>query len=85
MPTTPHPITREQVPLTMGHEISGIVEQTGESVDDITVGARVVVDPLIYDNTCIACKEGYINCCENNGHIGLSGRVSGGVQWKNKH
>lgn len=76
MPISPHPITKEKVPLTMGHEISGTVEEVGEGIDDIRVGSRIVVDPLIYDGTCFACKQGYINCCENNGHVGLSGRPS---------
>lgn len=74
IPTTPHPITKEKLPLTMGHEISGIVEEVGAGVNDIRVGSRIVVDPLIYCNTCFACRQGYINCCENNGHIGLSGK-----------
>ena len=74
MPTTPHPITKEKVPLTMGHEISGTVDEIGEDVHDLKVGSRVVVQPIIYDGTCNACKEGYINCCDNNGFIGLSGK-----------
>jgi len=64
MPTTPHPITQEKIPLTMGHEISGIIEEVGEGVHDIEVGSRIVVDPLIYNNTCFACQQDYINCCE---------------------
>lgn len=80
MPTTPHPITKEKVPLTMGHEISGIVEEIGEGVDDIKVGSRVVVQPIIYDGTCNACKEGYINCCDNNGFVGLSGKGAGNTR-----
>ena len=73
MPTTPHPITKEQVPLTLGHEFSGTIEEVGEDVHDIKVGARVTVQPIIYDGTCGACKEGYINCCDGNGFVGLSG------------
>lgn len=73
MPTTPHPITNEKVPLTLGHEFSGVIEEVGEDVQDIKVGARVTVQPIIYDGTCGACKEGYINCCDSNGFIGLSG------------
>ena len=73
MPTTPHPITKEKVPLTVGHEFSGVVEEVGEDVHDMKVGARVTVQPIIYDGTCGACKDGYINCCDNNGFIGLSG------------
>lgn len=73
IPTTPHPITNEKVPLTLGHEFSGTIEEVGEDVHDIKVGCRVVVQPIIYDGTCNACKEGYINCCDNNGFVGLSG------------
>lgn len=76
IPTTPHPITQEKVPLTLGHEFSGIIEEVGEGVHDIKVGARVTVQPIIYDGTCGACKEGYINCCDKNGFVGLSGERS---------
>ncbi|PSK60396.1 hypothetical protein B9Z65_546 [Elsinoe australis] len=72
-PTTPHPITGEQVPLTFGHEFSGIVEEVGEGVTKFKPGDRVCVQPIIYDGTCGACKEGLINCCYSNGFVGLSG------------
>ncbi len=74
MPTTPHPITGEKVPLTLGHEFSGVVEEVGEGVNDMKVDDRVVVQPIIYDGTCGACKEGLINCCYSGGFVGLSGR-----------
>ncbi|KAL9038466.1 MAG: hypothetical protein Q9214_005269 [Letrouitia sp. 1 TL-2023] len=73
IPTTPHPITSEKVPLTLGHEFSGVIEEVGEDVSDINIGDRVVVQPIIYDGTCGACRDGYINCCDNNGFVGLSG------------
>jgi len=73
MPTTPHPITGETVPLTLGHEFSGVIDEVGEGVQDLKVGQRVVVQPIIYDGTCGACKAGYINCCDKNGFVGLSG------------
>lgn len=73
MPTVPHPITNEKVPLTLGHEFSGVVEEVGDGVYDIKVGAKVTIQPIIYDGTCGACRDGYINCCENNGFVGLSG------------
>lgn len=73
MPTVPHPITNEKVPLTLGHEFSGVVEEVGEGVYDIKVGAKVTIQPIIYDGTCGACRDGYINCCDNNGFVGLSG------------
>ncbi|KAI4161983.1 MAG: hypothetical protein LQ342_004431 [Letrouitia transgressa] len=73
IPTTPHPITSEKVPLTLGHEFSGVIEEVGRDVSDINIGDRVVVQPIIYDGTCGACRDGYINCCDNNGFVGLSG------------
>ena len=74
-PTTPHPITGEQVPLTFGHEFSGVVEEVGEGVTEYKRGDRVVVQPIIYDGTCGACQEGLINCCYSNGFVGLSVRT----------
>ena len=73
IPTTPHPITGEHVPVTLGHEFSGIVEEIGEGVSDIKVGTHVTVQPIIYDGTCRSCKNGWINCCDQHGFIGLSG------------
>lgn len=73
LPTTPHPITGEKVPLTIGHEFTAIVEEVGEGVTEYKPGDRCVVQPIIYDGTCGACKEGLINCCYQNGFIGLSG------------
>ena len=73
-PTKPHPITGETVPLTFGHEFSGRIEELGEGVSDKwKVGDRVVVQPIIYDGDCGACKDGLINCCYKNGFVGLSG------------
>lgn len=70
----PHPITGETVPLTFGHEFSGIIEEVGEGVSDrFKVGSRVVVAPIIFDGDCGACQEGLVNCCWQNGFIGLSG------------
>ncbi|KAI4288670.1 MAG: hypothetical protein L6R35_002073 [Caloplaca aegaea] len=73
IPTTPHPITKEKIPLTLGHEFSGVVEEVGDDVTDVKMGQRVSVQPIIYDGTCGACRDGLINCCDNNGFIGLSG------------
>lgn len=47
----------------------------GEDVTEFKVGGRVVVQPIIYDGTCGACEEGLINCCYQNGFIGLSGEL----------
>ena len=75
-PTTPHPITGTSVPLTFGHEFSGIVEEIGEGVSKFKEGDRVCVEPIIWDGTCGACKDGFHNCCDKGGFVGLSGETS---------
>jgi 2-desacetyl-2-hydroxyethyl bacteriochlorophyllide A dehydrogenase len=76
-PTSPHPITGEQVPVTFGHEFSGVVEEVGEGVTKYKKGDPVIVEPIIYDRTCGACRAGQINCCYQNGFVGLTGYGGG--------
>ncbi|KAK5421900.1 hypothetical protein LTR46_001154 [Exophiala xenobiotica] len=70
---SPHPITGETLPLTLGHEFSGIVEEVGEGVTHVSKGDRVCIQPTIYDGDCRACRRGLVNCCDKNGFVGLSG------------
>ncbi|KAF5122519.1 (R,R)-butanediol dehydrogenase [Metarhizium anisopliae] len=72
-PENPHPITNETFPLTLGHEFSGIVEEVGEGVESVKPGDRVCVQPIIYDGDCRSCVRGLVNCCDQNGFVGLSG------------
>lgn len=62
--------------MTFGHEFSGTIEEVGEGVSEgFSVGDRVVVQPIIYDGTCTSCEDGLVNCCDNNGFVGLSGKL----------
>ncbi len=55
-----------KVPLIMGHEIVGEVVGLGERVENFAVGDRVGVPWLGYtDQTCLFCKRGRENLCEN--------------------
>jgi (R,R)-butanediol dehydrogenase/meso-butanediol dehydrogenase/diacetyl reductase len=72
-----HPLTHEGLPLVFGHEFSGTVVEIGEGVDDLAVGDNVAVEPLIVDDTCVACSEGNYNCCSQMGFIGISGGGGG--------
>lgn len=70
---TPHPITNETLPLALGHEFSGTVEEIGDDVQNVKTGDRVCVQPMIYDGECLSCTRGLVNCCDKNGFVGLSG------------
>lgn len=51
-------------PIVLGHEMSGIVEEIGNSVTNVKVGDKVVVEPIDYCGSCYACKKGRPNVCE---------------------
>src|ERR1700685_1953637 len=66
-------ITQDRtLPFTLGHEIAGIIEAVGESVDSAAIGRRVAVYPWIGCGTCAACHAGEENLCSNNApHMGI--------------
>ncbi|KAF2850054.1 hypothetical protein T440DRAFT_499292 [Plenodomus tracheiphilus IPT5] len=71
---TPHPITGETWPVTLGHEFSGDIVEVGAQVrKDLQVGDRVAVQPTICCKQCVSCKEGFTNCCDSFGFIGIMG------------
>ena len=74
---TPHPLSGETLPVVLGHEFSGVVEAIGEGVEGLAVGDSVVVEPLMVDGTCPACKAGKYNLCEQMGFIGIAGGGGG--------
>ncbi|QHC60968.1 2,3-butanediol dehydrogenase [Rathayibacter sp. VKM Ac-2760] len=73
----PHPLTHEQVPVTMGHEFSGTITALGEGVTDLEVGANVVVEPYFVCGHCAPCLAGHYNLCASMGFIGLAGGGGG--------
>lgn len=51
------------VPMLLGHEAAGRVEQVGEGVDDVAVGQRVVMAFLPRCGECAGCRtEGRLPC-----------------------
>ena len=57
-------------PTIPGHEISGIVSETGANVKNISVGTKVTVNPCIPCRNCIHCKSGNYFQCENYDYLG---------------
>lgn len=54
-----------QLPTTIGHELSGIVEAIGPEVTCFTPGDRVCVEPLMTCGECYYCKRGHYDYCQN--------------------
>ncbi|WAL66440.1 2,3-butanediol dehydrogenase [Amycolatopsis cynarae] len=74
---SPHPLTGETVPVTLGHEFAGVVSELGEGVDDLRVGERVAVEPYLVCGRCDPCLQGRYNVCQSLGFVGLSGAGGG--------
>ncbi len=56
----PHPM-----PVILGHESAGIVEQVGEDVTYVKPGDHVVTCLSVFCGTCSQCVTGHPNICEN--------------------
>jgi len=46
VPTAPHPLTGQQLSLTLGHEFSGVITDVGEGVVGWSEADRVAVEPI---------------------------------------
>jgi 2-desacetyl-2-hydroxyethyl bacteriochlorophyllide A dehydrogenase len=60
------------LPIIPGHEFAGTVVAVGTDVRELSVGARVAVDPSLYCHECHYCRRGRGNMCERWGAIGVS-------------
>lgn len=78
-PTSPHPVTKEKIPITIGHEFSGVVKETGPGVTRFKKGDKVAIQPTIFcgGTSCGACQNHAENACPNGGFVGLSGGGGG--------
>ncbi len=58
----PHP----RLPLVLGHQIVGVVDQLGPGVEQLAIGDRVGVPWLGWtDGTCRYCRAGRENLCDH--------------------
>ena len=73
-----HPISGESLPVTLGHEFSGVVYAVGEGVDDLQVGQHVVVEPyIIRDDVDTGPESRDYHLSPDMNFIGLAGRGGG--------
>lgn len=65
--------------ITVGHEMVGIVEETGDSVKSVKPGDRVTVNVETFCGECFFCRHGYVNnCVDPDGGWALGCRIDGG-------
>jgi L-iditol 2-dehydrogenase len=64
-------------PVTMGHEVCGVVAELGDGVDESWRGARVAVETFFSTcGACEHCRAGRLSVCERRRSIGT--HVDGG-------
>jgi len=64
------------LPITLGHEVAGVIEQTGKMVTNVKPGDRVCLHYLITCGNCYYCSSGNEQFCKTGKMIGH--HVNGG-------
>lgn len=64
------------LPFTLGHEIAGVVDETGPDAPKDIVGKKFAVFPWIGCGQCRDCQNGDENLCARNRFLGVS--IDGG-------
>jgi propanol-preferring alcohol dehydrogenase len=62
----------DNLPLTLGHEVAGIVEKVGTNVRKVSPGHRVCVHYLVHCGACEFCRRGLEQFCATVQMIGKS-------------
>ena len=76
VPVEPHPISGRRAPMTLGHEIVGMVADAGPA-SALDVGRRVAPWPSQPCGTCSDCTTGHQNRCVRQAALGMA--VDGGM------
>lgn len=58
-------------PRIVGHEVAGEIVEVGADVQRISVGDRVVVEPITYCGHCYACRADRPNVCKEVSVFGV--------------
>lgn len=61
-----------KLPYTIGHENAGWVHAIGSGVNNVAVGDKVILHPLITCGLCRACRSGDDVHCEENQFPGIN-------------
>lgn len=63
-------VTLKTLPITPGHEVAGVVEQTGEAVQGFRAGNRVCLHYMATCGCCHHCHRGSEQFCDTGRMIG---------------
>jgi len=61
-------------PMILGHEISGVIEEVGDEVENWKPGDEVILSPVISCGDCDNCRLGLGHYCRNGKVIGGEGQ-----------
>jgi (R,R)-butanediol dehydrogenase / meso-butanediol dehydrogenase / diacetyl reductase len=71
VPVRPHPVNGRAAPITLGHEIVGVVAEAGRAAG-VAVGARVAPWPSQPCGQCRDCVASHANRCASGVALGMS-------------
>jgi (R,R)-butanediol dehydrogenase/meso-butanediol dehydrogenase/diacetyl reductase len=71
VPVEPHPVSGCSAPITLGHEIVGVVAEAGPA-SGLAVGQRVAPWPSQPCGRCRECTTGHANRCPETVALGMS-------------
>jgi threonine 3-dehydrogenase len=60
------------VPMTVGHEFTGVIESTGSDVEGLAVGQRVSGEGHVTCGHCRNCRGGRREFCHNHRSVGVT-------------
>jgi S-(hydroxymethyl)glutathione dehydrogenase / alcohol dehydrogenase len=69
----------EPLPLVLGHEASGVVEEVGPGVDSLAAGDHVVLVLVPSCGECAECRRGRPNVCETGARMAATGTLADGT------
>jgi (R,R)-butanediol dehydrogenase/meso-butanediol dehydrogenase/diacetyl reductase len=82
LPGQKNPYTGVELPVVMGHEMSGTIVEVGSNITELKVGQNVAINPSMDDRhhgkeDCSICQSGRRNLCKSWACYGLSAHGGG--------